>query len=164
MSIKIPWNIWHISMQYQLIFLYHCIISCMLHGHQILYVPHYYSYWEPLLQHVVKMSSYIMTNVRTRINSPYILDICRFMAFKYKSHVTGHQIYDEIITYHRKLPGLCQKEVPFSFWSDILAEKYIFVPFTSYYLSFDTHLVSSRMLHEHQILCPGNTRHIDNLD
>ena len=128
------------------------------------YVPRYYSYWEPLLQHVVKMSSYIMTNVRTRINSPYILDICKIMAFKYKSHVTGHQIYDEIITYHRKLPGLCQKEVPFSFWSDILAEKYIFVPFTSYYLSFDAHLVFSRMLHGHQILCPGNTRHIDNLD
>ena len=36
-----------------------------------------------------------MRNVRTHIKSPYILAIYIIVAFKYESHVTGHQIYDE---------------------------------------------------------------------
>ena len=62
------------------------------------------------------------------------------VAFKYESHVTGHQIYDEIITYKTKMQGLC--EVHYSFWPDISTGEYIFVSFTNCHSSFDAHLVS----------------------
>ena len=36
-----------------------------------------------------------MRDVRTHMKCPYSLDIYMIVAFKYGSHVTGHQIYDE---------------------------------------------------------------------
>ena len=39
-----------------------------------------------------------------------MLAICRIVAFRYESHVTGHQIKDEIITYRTSLHGLFQVE------------------------------------------------------
>ena len=46
--------------------------------------------------------------LRPHIKSPYLLAVCMIVAFKYESHVTGHQIYDRIITYNTKLKGLCK--------------------------------------------------------
>ena len=69
------------------------------------------------------------------------------VAFKYESHVTGHQISDELslITQNvRDYVKLRQKnEVHYSVWPDISTGEYIFLSFNSnYYSSFDAHLVS----------------------
>ena len=79
--------------------------------------------------------------------------ICMIVAFKNESHVTGHQIYDEIITYNTyntKLQGLCQA------WTKM---KFITLSGLIFQLEniFSYHLLVINPLLMH-VWCPGNIR------
>ena len=113
--------------------LYQNTMKCMTYFNAVLSIPYYRIQWYPCntrhtrVLHVHQIATGLVITVKspyfnkllkyqdisherckTSYKIPYILAICLIVAFKYESHVTGHQIYGEIITYNTKLQGLCQ--------------------------------------------------------
>ena len=103
-------------MQYQLSILYYYILwyPCnsrhirMLHGHQIATCLVITVTESPSFNKLFKYQDISYERCKTSYKIPIYSGYMHDVAFKYESPVTGHQIYDEILTYNTKSQGLCQ--------------------------------------------------------
>ena len=79
----------------------------MLHGRQIVTCLVVTVTESPYFNKLLKYQDISHERCKTSYKIPIYSGYMHDCGFRYESRVTGHQIYDEIITYNTKLQGLC---------------------------------------------------------